>query len=104
MRIFVWLFRAFLFFSLAAFALNNQQVVSLNWFFGYAWEARMVIVVLAAFVAGIGVGVAAMTPSWWAQRRLAQRHAKAAAATPAAAAPVVTPQPDQSTAPLIDGI
>ena len=103
MRFFVWLFRALLFFSLAAFALNNQQVVSLNWFFGYAWTTRMVIIVLGAFVAGIAVGVFAMTPSWWAQRRLAQRHAKAAAA-PASPAPVVTPQPDQSTAPLIDGI
>lgn len=103
MRILVWLLRAFLFFSLAAFALNNQQVVSLNWFFGYAWEARMVIIVLAAFVAGIAVGVFAMTPSWWAQRRLAQRHAKATAA-PASPTPAVTPQPDQSTAPLIDGI
>ena len=103
MRIIVWLFRAFLFFSLAAFALNNQQVVSLNWFFGYAWTARMVIIVLGAFVAGIAVGVFAMMPSWWAQRRLAQRHAKATAAA-ASPAPVVTPQPDQSTAPLIDGI
>ncbi|MBQ0932854.1 LapA family protein [Ideonella sp. 4Y16] len=80
MRFIVWLLRAFIFFSLFAFALNNQHVVALNWFFGHAWETRMVFVVLAAFGAGLVLGVLAMAPSWWRQRRLAQRSAAPVAA------------------------
>ena len=53
MRIFVWLFRAAIFFSLFAFALNNQQTASVKWFFGQEWRAPMVFIVLAAFVLGM---------------------------------------------------
>ena len=77
MRIFWRLFWAFVFFSLFAFALNNQQTVALHWFFGYAWTAPMVLVVLAVFTLGIIVGVLAMTPSWWRHRRLARQKSAA---------------------------
>jgi lipopolysaccharide assembly protein A len=89
MRFIVWLLRAFIFFSLFAFALNNQHAVALNWFFGHAWETRMVFVVLAAFGAGLVFGVLAMAPSWWRQRRLAQRSAAPAASAPVAQVPAV---------------
>ena len=69
MRFFVWLARAFIFFSLFAFALNNQQPVQLHWFFGFEWQTRMVFVVLAAFSAGCALGVLAMLPGWWRKRR-----------------------------------
>ena len=36
-----------IFFTLFAFALNNQQEVAVHWFFGLEWHAPMVIVVLA---------------------------------------------------------
>ena len=52
MRVFVWLFRAFIFFTLFAFALNNQQSATVRWFFGVEWHTPMVIVVLVAFAAG----------------------------------------------------
>ena len=81
MRILVWLFRAFLFFTLFAFALNNLQSTTVNWFFGVRWSAPMVIVVLAAFGVGCAVGVLGMVPSWWRQRRRARL-----APTPAAPA------------------
>jgi len=74
MRTLVWLFRAFIFFALFAFALNNQQAVAVHWFFGLAWTAPMVIIVLAAFVAGTVFGVMAMAPSLWRERRLARRQ------------------------------
>jgi len=48
MRLLVWLFRAFIFFTLFAFALNNQQVAVVHWFFGVEWRTPMVIVVLAS--------------------------------------------------------
>ncbi|UUX97519.1 lipopolysaccharide assembly LapA domain-containing protein [Aquabacterium sp. J223] len=74
MRFFVWLFRAFIFFALFAFALNNQQPAAVSWFFGYEWRAPMVIIVLVAFGAGCAFGVLAMVPSWWRHRRVARRH------------------------------
>jgi uncharacterized integral membrane protein len=74
MRFFVWLFRAFIFFTLFAFALNNQQSAAVRWFFGIEWHAPMVIIVLAAFAAGCAIGVLAMVPAWWRHRRLARRH------------------------------
>ena len=98
MRLFTWLFRAFLFFTLFAFALNNQQPVSVNWFFGYAWRTSAVYVVLAAFALGCVFGVLAMTPSWWRHRRRA-KQLHAAAAEPAPAPPVppaAPPVPDVS--------
>lgn len=85
MRILVWLFRAFIFFTLFAFALNNQQTATLRWFFGVEWQAPMVFVVLAAFGAGCAIGVLAMVPAWWRQRRDAQRQASAPAVVPPAA-------------------
>jgi lipopolysaccharide assembly protein A len=75
MRFIVWLLRAFIFFALFAFALNNQQTATLRWFFGVEWHAPMVIVVLAAFAGGCAIGVLAMVPSWWRHRREAQRLA-----------------------------
>ncbi|WP_128000175.1 lipopolysaccharide assembly protein LapA domain-containing protein [Piscinibacter defluvii] len=75
MRIVVWLARAFLFFVLFAFALNNQHDAAIRWFFGYEWRTSMVFVVLAAFALGCVAGVLAMLPSWWRHRRVARRRA-----------------------------
>jgi len=75
MRLFVWLFRAFIFFTLFAFALNNQQSAAVRWFFGIEWHAPMVIIVLSAFAGGCAIGVLAMVPAWWRHRRVAKRHA-----------------------------
>jgi len=75
MRLFVWLFRAFIFFTLFAFALNNRDSATVRWFFGIEWHAPMVIVVLAAFAGGCAIGVLAMVPAWWKHRRVAKRQA-----------------------------
>ncbi|MDN3920195.1 LapA family protein [Roseateles violae] len=84
MRILVWLFRAFLFFALFAFALNNSHETAVRWFFGYEWRAPLVIVVLLAFGLGCALGVLAMVPAWWRHRRVATRAPVVAPATPAA--------------------
>ncbi len=75
MRILVWLLRAFLFFTLFAFALNNLHSVTVHWFFGVRWNAPLVIVVLVAFGAGCALGVLAMVPAWWRHRRQGRRVA-----------------------------
>jgi len=84
MRVLTWLLRAFVFFALFAFALNNQQTVIVHWFFGIDWAAPLVIVVLIAFGSGCALGVLAMLPLWWRQRRLV-RQVEGAPAAPAAA-------------------
>jgi uncharacterized integral membrane protein len=91
MRLIVWLFRAFIFFTLFAFALNNQQTAVVHWFFGVEWRTPMVIVVLAAFAAGCAIGSLAMVPSWWRHRREALRLAPPPPAATAAPPSSVLP-------------
>jgi putative membrane protein len=82
MRLLIWLLRAFVFFALFAFALNNQHEVQLKWFFGYEWRAPMVFVVLAALMLGVLLGVLGMLPGWWHHRRRARRAVQAIAPAP----------------------
>ena len=42
MRVMFWALRLFLFFTLFAFALNNEQAVVVHWFFGAQWTAPFV--------------------------------------------------------------
>jgi putative membrane protein len=84
MRALNWLLRAFLFFALFAFALNNQQPVEVNWFFGFEWRTRMVFVVLAAFAAGCVVGMLALLPGWWRGRSLLRNEPASTALAPLA--------------------
>lgn len=74
-----WLIKAFVFFTLFAFSLNNGHDVTLNFFFGHYWKGPLVLVVLATFVVGIAVGVLGMAPRWWRMRRAARRRADVAA-------------------------
>ncbi|HRH16856.1 MAG TPA: LapA family protein [Aquabacterium sp.] len=74
MRTLTWLWRAFLFFLLFAFALKNQHVVEVKGFFGYTWQASMVFVILGVFGVGCATGVMAMVPSWWRHRRDARKR------------------------------
>ncbi|WP_440111636.1 LapA family protein [Acidovorax sp. BL-A-41-H1] len=84
MRYLLWLLKAAIFFTLFAFALNNQQDATVHFFFGTQWRAPLVLVVLTAFAAGVIVGVLGMVPRWWRHRTAARR---AEAASPAAATP-----------------
>ena len=64
-----WALKAGVFFTLFAFALNNQQDTTVHFFFGNQWVAPQVLVVLSAFAAGVAVGVIGMVPWWWRQRQ-----------------------------------
>ncbi|MFT3719841.1 lipopolysaccharide assembly protein LapA domain-containing protein [Pseudorhodoferax sp.] len=86
-----WILKAAIFFTLFAFALNNQQEGAVRFFFGTEWRAPMVLVVLAAFALGLAAGVLAMLPGWWQRRKKTRSVADepaAAAPPPAPAAPV----------------
>jgi uncharacterized integral membrane protein len=62
LRIIKWLLKAAVFFTLFAFALNNQQDTTVHFFFGNQWHAPQVLVVLLAFSLGVAVGVVGMVP------------------------------------------
>ena len=94
MRLLVWLVRALVFFTLFAFALNNQHDAAIHWFFQRQWRAPMVFIVLAAFALGCAFGVFAMVPSWWRHRRVARKHATVITAP--ADAPVSQPTLDST--------
>ena len=75
MKYLTWLLKAAIFFTLFAFALNNQQIVAVNFFFGISWKANLVLVVLTAFGIGLLLGVLLMMPRWWRNRRQRARLA-----------------------------
>ena len=85
-RLLQWTLKAAIFFILLAFALNNQEDVSVHFIWGLHWRAPMVLVLLIVFALGVMVGVLGMVPRWWRQRRLARK----ALQTPAAQAPKKT--------------
>jgi uncharacterized integral membrane protein len=106
MKYFLWLLKAAIFFTLFAFALNNQQDATVHFFFGTQWRAPLVLVVLSAFALGVVVGVLGMVPRWWRHRKAAHR-AQAAAAQPSTppAAPAATPlTPAEPAEPPLHGI
>ena len=86
MKYLLWLLKAAIFFTLFAFALNNQQEVTVHFFFGTQWRAQLVLVVLAAFALGLVAGVLGMVPRWWKHRKAAAHAQQAQAPTPTPAA------------------
>lgn len=91
MKHIVWLLKlvlkAAIFFTLFAFALNNQQDTTVHFFFGNQWRAPQVLVVLSAFSVGVAVGVFGMLPRWLRQRTPARQQDAAAPQASAAAVP-----------------
>lgn len=71
MKYLLWLVKAAIFFTLFAFALNNNHDTTVHFFFGAAWHAPLVLVVLAAFALGLVAGIVGMAPRWWRHRRAA---------------------------------
>ena len=82
LRLLQWLLKAAVFFTLFAFALNNQQDTRVHFFFGTFWQAPTVLVVLTSFALGVVVGVLGMVPRWWRQRQAARQGQAAASPAP----------------------
>ena len=95
-----WILKAAIFFTLFAFALNNQQETTVHFFFGTVWKTSMVIIVLAVFASGVAVGVLGMVPRWLKHRHAATKSHKAALArTPTSTPPAEQSAPALSPAP-----
>jgi uncharacterized integral membrane protein len=103
MKYLLWLLKAAIFFTLFAFALNNQQDATVHFFFGTQWSAPLVLVVLAAFTLGVIVGVLGMVPRWWHHRSAARRARKEQAAAAAAAATLPPPAAPDALAATLHG-
>lgn len=69
MRILMWALRLLLFFLLFGFAVKNDQLVDLYFFFGSEWSLPLVFVILAAFAAGAVLGVTATFASLLGKQR-----------------------------------
>jgi uncharacterized integral membrane protein len=100
--LFKWLLKAAIFFTLFAFALNNQGDVTVRFFFGTQWTAPVVLVVLITFSAGLLVGVLGMVPRWWRQRRAAAQATRIA--TQSKANTSTKPHADSQTGPVAHGL
>ena len=77
MKYLMWLLRAAIFFTLFSFALNNQQIVVVHFFFGTLWKSPLVLVVLAAFALGLMFGILVMMPRWWKKNSAAHMNLNA---------------------------
>jgi uncharacterized integral membrane protein len=73
----MWLLNAAIFFVLFAFALNNQEPVTLRLFFGASWQAPLVLVLLMVLVLGVFLGVAVMLPLWLRAKKARRQIATA---------------------------
>jgi uncharacterized integral membrane protein len=87
----MWLLNAAIFFVLFAFALNNQEPVTLRLFFGASWQAPLVLVLLLVLVLGVFLGVAVMLPLWLRARKTRRQHMAANAALNTNASPMTRP-------------
>lgn len=57
MRYLAWFVRILLFLLLLGFAVRNTEQVTLHYYFGYEWNAPLVLVLLLFFSLGAVIGV-----------------------------------------------
>ena len=69
MRALIWVFRLFLFLLLFGFAVKNDDVVVLRFFFGAQWHVPLVLVILLFVVVGVLIGVTATVATLYRQHR-----------------------------------
>lgn len=69
MRYVTWTVRLAVFFFLLAFAVKNTDPVTLRFYFELAWQAPLIVLLLAFFAAGAVFGLAASLATLFAQRR-----------------------------------
>jgi len=103
MKYILWLLKAAIFFTLFAFALNNQHDATVYFFFGTSWRAPLVLVVLAAFAGGLVVGALGMLPGWWKHRSAAAQLPPAPASphAPANMNPTTSPPTAPTDLPVV---
>jgi uncharacterized integral membrane protein len=84
MRLVTWTIRIALFLLLLAFAARNTAPATLHFYFDLAWEAPLVLLLLAFFAAGALLGIVAALGALLRQRREIGRLRREARSRPAA--------------------
>ena len=74
-----WAIRLIIFSILLVFAIRNTELTTLRFVLDYAWEAPLVIVLLAFFAAGAVLGVLSVVGVIYRQRREISRLRREAA-------------------------
>jgi len=69
MRFVTWTVRLLVFLFLLAFAAKNTDPVTLRFYFELAWQAPLIVLLLAFFAAGATFGVAASFVTHFGHRR-----------------------------------
>ena len=78
MRVLTWVIRLAMFLFLLAFAARNTDPVTLRFYFDLAWQMPLVALLVAFFVAGALLGIAAALGVLIRQRREIWRLERAA--------------------------
>ncbi|CAN5737834.1 hypothetical protein BH11PSE12_BH11PSE12_03840 [soil metagenome] len=76
MKIVTRIIAIILFIAFFGFALKNDQIVTLQYFFGYAQSAPLVVLLLIFFLAGAVLGTLAMVPMVFRHRKDISKHKK----------------------------
>jgi uncharacterized integral membrane protein len=69
MKVLLWFLRGILFVVLLGLAIKNGSDVELRFYFGARWQVPLSIVVLSSLVAGVVLGLLALLPLLFRQRR-----------------------------------
>lgn len=95
MRILTWTIRIALFILLLAFAARNTETATLRFYFDLAWQAPLVVLLLAFFAAGALLGLLAALGAVLRQRREVSRLRRElrARARPGDTTPTLPPPP-----------
>ena len=93
MRIFTRAIWFLLFILLLAFAASNTETATLRFWFGFAWEAPLVLLLLAFFAAGALLGIASALGTLLRQRRDIARLRREARVKSAPHEPPAPPPP-----------
>jgi uncharacterized integral membrane protein len=73
MKVLVWLVRGIVFVAVFGLAVKNSGPVDLRFYLDSAWQAPLSVVILAAFAAGVAVGLTAAVVMIWRQGRELRR-------------------------------
>lgn len=56
MYFFIWLLSIIIFLLFMSFAAKNTEVVSINYYFDFEWQAPMIVIILVCFALGASFG------------------------------------------------
>jgi lipopolysaccharide assembly protein A len=70
MRYLIWFLRIVLFLLLLGFTVRNVETVTLHYYFGYEWQAPLILIILLFFTLGVAIGVLSCLGKIFRQRRV----------------------------------